>query len=93
MTIFKISESRFLLIRVLFFNSKRCSFSSNFDLLPDRQPSTVMKWFQNHKAIKLVSRDRSRTFRKAIEEVDSSIIQGAIAFISFKTYGKCLKVY
>ncbi|MCK0473822.1 transposase [Halalkalibacter sp. APA_J-10(15)] len=45
------------------------------DLLENREEETVRKWFTEHPSTLMVSRDRSRTFRLAIERANDSIIQ------------------
>ncbi|WP_332697643.1 transposase [Halalkalibacter lacteus] len=45
------------------------------DLLENREEETVRNWFTKHPSTLMVSRDRSRTFRLAIERANDSIIQ------------------
>jgi transposase len=45
------------------------------DLLPSRKQEDVTRWIQNHSTIKLITRDGSGTYRKAIECVERPIMQ------------------
>lgn len=60
-------------------------------MLENREEETVRKWLQARPYIQLVSRDRSRTFRQAIQRTDASIIQVSDRFHLVQNLGSLLE--
>ncbi|MGY6766150.1 transposase [Faecalibacterium prausnitzii] len=44
-------------------------------LLPNRKPETILTWLKNYPFIQVVSRDDYQSFRQAITEASSDILQ------------------
>ena len=51
-----------------------------FDILPDREGSTVKNWLEDHPGIEVVSRDRSRVYADAVTQAAPQAVQVADRF-------------
>lgn len=60
------------------------------DLLPTRKQEDVKKWIQDHSTIKLMTRDGSNTYRKAIECTERPIMQIMDRFHLLQNLYKCM---
>lgn len=61
-------------------------------LLADRKAKTLADWLRNHPGVEIVSRDRSKTYKSAIDKAAPNAIQVADRFHLVKNLGETLTV-
>ena len=60
-------------------------------LLPDRKAETLVKWLQAHPGVEVLSRDRSKTYKRAMSEGAPEAIQVADRFHLVKNLSETLE--
>lgn len=58
-------------------------------LLKDREAETLVEWLKEHPDVEIVSRDRSKTYEKAILKGAPDAIQVADRFHILQNLGRC----